>query len=793
MAVWDDLPLLSRLGQRPPLGRSTQPPLGRFTTLMARAADPETQPLAAYLVGFPMPPLDEAEDQSLLLPPFTSPGVVESPPEVQARDTFSLPPAEVPTSSPAPVQPASSGGDGEVEPGQKVETDASRLPTQEPDLPSQAAQLPEHNQPVDQTPPIQRKAQGQPPATVEDSLETSPMIAPEGQSVVEALELLAAESQDIGAAPEIFTTENQGAVPAAAVVPDAIAEKLPQTPLPALQRQPLGRTQPLGQVGNTAANITQQLRQKHREAVDSETVRAYDTGGTPEFAPPEASEPPTLPPSEAATTPDLQPRVREAEEASPAQPEQTQGIAAEPTAPQTSELSQGDTAPIQPRVFNPAAETAVPAPNLVEDGQASLSPAQPPDTQNSFNPENLPRQTFPTVEEINTPATFDNAPSAPGPIADQVENPPLDRPAISLPEDLASPTDDAPASPPSDALLRAKPASADLQPTNPAAELPPPVTDSPLGTDRPGQESEQLGDAAAIAPSPATNSPAASPEDWGNSALDTATPPDPQTNAIAPVQWAELSDRIDPSPNQPQSPTAVPPSPPAPDDSQPQKESPTQLAAKPPAESIQPTPETDNFSTEPAPPSPPVSNPEPPALNYALESPPIQRRRAESSTNAWENQFDLDTALPEQSAFQDFSLVDASLPAEMPEAETEPLFDGSESSADPELEAEEATSIAADQQTSTSDVMLDDLAEWVYAELRSHLYRSQTTHYGLHPSLPWRPLPDSYSQRQNQRAANLIGLPPPQLLQLTTLVRQQVESRLRADHERQPTPYLTRL
>ncbi|NER84412.1 MAG: hypothetical protein F6K42_33765 [Leptolyngbya sp. SIO1D8] len=91
------------------------------------------------------------------------------------------------------------------------------------------------------------------------------------------------------------------------------------------------------------------------------------------------------------------------------------------------------------------------------------------------------------------------------------------------------------------------------------------------------------------------------------------------------------------------------------------------------------------------------------------------------------------------------------------------------------------TLTAETSDTTDDEALLDYLAEWIYGELRSHLSLSQETYYGTQASLSrWYPQHPSFFTQTAQPESNFPRLPlPPKLIQLTTLVRQQVESRLR--------------
>lgn len=241
---------------------------------------------------------------------------------------------------------------------------------------------------------------------------------------------------------------------------------------------------------------------------------------------------------------------------------------------------------------------------------------------------------------------------------------------------------------------------------------------------------------------------------------------------------AELRDYLVPS-------TPPPPSPQFPIPSRPQSPTPEpssdEALASPPS-----TPQAQRLTV---PPHPPISQASrPPIL-------PVQMRALESpTTRDWESQFDLEPDFPELEPADfstDLSLDD--LESEDMTAEANPATEESpQSTATPESEADvnsEAVTLTADVGSAEADAeLLDHLAEWVYRDLRSHLRRRREAQFGQSIALPpWYPQHPGFATQTVRSESNLPDLPlPPTLHHLTTVVRQQVESRLRKDWERFP-------
>ena len=113
--------------------------------------------------------------------------------------------------------------------------------------------------------------------------------------------------------------------------------------------------------------------------------------------------------------------------------------------------------------------------------------------------------------------------------------------------------------------------------------------------------------------------------------------------------------------------------------------------------------------------------------------------------------------------------------------------------ADPTAESATATVTAQDEEASPDEENLDYLAEHIYQDLRSRWCLTQEAHRGLYrPPPAWFPLVAFSSQAPGPFRPHPAIPSPPKLQQLTTLIRQQVESRLRQDQERCTSPYSLR-
>lgn len=176
----------------------------------------------------------------------------------------------------------------------------------------------------------------------------------------------------------------------------------------------------------------------------------------------------------------------------------------------------------------------------------------------------------------------------------------------------------------------------------------------------------------------------------------------------------------------------------------------------------------------------------------------------QSFTTPWTTQFNLEAdssplepevsemnAKPIQALRTESGLTTAetSAAAESPTASpTEALTE-----ADPTAESATATVTAQDEEASPDEENLGCLAEYIYQELRSRWCLTLEAHHGLHRSPPaWFTLTGFSAQVPGLFRPNPAIPSPPKLQQLTTLVRQQVESRLRQDQERCPSPYSLR-
>ena len=187
------------------------------------------------------------------------------------------------------------------------------------------------------------------------------------------------------------------------------------------------------------------------------------------------------------------------------------------------------------------------------------------------------------------------------------------------------------------------------------------------------------------------------------------------------------------------------------------------------------------------------SIPEPPAtvppIQASPRQTPIQLNTMETATAAlWQDQFDLEPS-PADTGLDDIATEDTD--ADLATADLAALLEvGTEPDAAPEAPpaTDAVTLTASDSDIADDEALLDYLAKWIYRELRSHLHRDQEANYGIQSSLlPWYPEYSGFSIPTARSEFNPPSLPlPSKLLQLTTLVRQQVESRLRQDRECTP-------
>lgn len=238
--------------------------------------------------------------------------------------------------------------------------------------------------------------------------------------------------------------------------------------------------------------------------------------------------------------------------------------------------------------------------------------------------------------------------------------------------------------------------------------------------------------------------------------------------------------------------------------------------AKLDAYQLQPTAQADQPSQSPAPKrrnpdksSAPQMARQPVTTSPQQASPqqmwPLQLRAMEpDSTDAWEDPFELEPDLADMglddlaTEVTDIDLETALEADAEPDAAAPTMEDFTDSASEDAAPAatDAVTLTAGDADTSDDEALLDHLAEWVYGELRSHLSRSQEAQYGTQSSLsPWYPQHPGFFTQTTRSDPNFPSLRLrsgqvlprlPKLLQLTTLVRQQVESRLRQNWQRAP-------
>ncbi|MEM6433757.1 MAG: hypothetical protein AAF773_07890 [Cyanobacteria bacterium P01_D01_bin.115] len=796
---WQTLPWLN---WRHPIGRQAaalaRSPLGRFTALSTPDTNAQSdQPLAAYLVGYPIPPIEELRAAFALeaTPPFRfSPAIGE--------------PANL------PFEPTTT---------QDVNV-AAIAPPSPPNGPPAAhnADLPDLPPPL---PAVQRQPLGK--------------SVPLGSQVAAIAEAISGDGTPL---------------------PGINQHKIPSNDRPVLPDGnlllPDATEQPLRDRHNPASNLSpSEVLSPPAHSPGTETAADRDRPDRPSSETPAAGSPPEPPtsnphsaithPSESADPLANSPALLDSDEAGVIQPR----LAQSPIPPP---------AIAEPRSFHnaPDADTTTvgnqaPSQAWTGDSRPTGSPPDQADTLEPLNPEHHistdategadaadtaglidlaalppPRPTLETADSKSNTAN-DAAPTAPAaPESPTSENPPdleaRSQPPLPSIGETAKPPPSPPSSPgepiqphpsadadmmqslPEAAIANSEAADqAAIAPTDPyqAPGSPPPpessdLTAPPIGEDSPSDLPRNLPPDGTPTPpvGPTTAPPTQLPgiEDSPISLPKNQSTTAPKIPLLPNIQryvaqtdrllagralrspLAELSDYLVPS-----TPQLTPPHPPVP--SLPKSPGPEQsseeILALPPS-----TPSTQGLT---------VPTTQPPQQLSHLPTLPVQMRTLESPTaSAWESQFDLEPNFPELES-TDFSLDDLEpdgLTTEADPADDESSEPAAASKSEAAADSEAVTLTVNVGGAEADSELLDHLAEWVYRELRSHLCLRRETQFGQSVALsPWYPQHPGLATQTVRSEQNLPSLPlPPTLHQLTTVVRQQVESRLRQDWERFP-------
>ncbi|MEM1293024.1 MAG: hypothetical protein AAGH67_16295 [Cyanobacteria bacterium P01_H01_bin.162] len=794
---WQTLPWLN---WRHPIGRQAaalaRSPLGRFTALSTPDTNAQSdQPLAAYLVGYPIPPIEELRAAFALeaTPPFRFSPAIGEPANLPFEPTTTQ---DVNVAAIAPPSPPN---------GPPADHNAD-LPDLPPPLPA-----------------VQRQPLGK--------------SVPLGSQVAAIAEAISGDGTPL---------------------PGINQHKIPSNDRPVLPDGnlllPDATEQPLRDRHNPASNLSpSEVLSPPAHSPGTETAADSDRPDRPSSETPAAGSPPEPPtsnphsaithPSESADPLANSPALLDSDEAGVIQPRLAQSpipppAIAEPRsfhdAPNADTSTAGNQLPSPPWIGDSQRKDSPPGPaNTLEQPEPDTSTETPglsdaADTDELTDVAALPpqRPTLATTDSKNNTAN-DASPIAPAaPESLTSENPPdleaRSQPPLHSIGETAKPPPSPPSSPgepiqphpsadadtmqslPEAAITNPEAiAPAAIVPTDPCqAPGPPPLSESsdltapPIGEDSPSDlPRNSTPDETPTPPVGPTTAPPTQLPGTEDSPISlpqkqsTTAPKIPllpniqryvaQTDRLLPGRalrspLAELSDYLVPS-----TPQLTPPHPPVP--SLPKSPGPEQSSeetlALPPS-----TPSTQELT---------VPTTQPPQQLSHLPILPMQMRTLESPTaSAWESQFDLEPNFPELES-ADFSLDDL---------EPDGLTTEADLAADesPEPAAASKSEAAADSEavTLTADVggaeadaeLLDHLAEWVYRELRSHLCLQREAQFGQSVALPpWYPQHPGLATQTTRSEQNLPSLPlPPTLHQLTTVVRQQVESRLRQDWERFP-------
>ncbi|MDB9526521.1 hypothetical protein PN498_11015 [Oscillatoria sp. CS-180] len=773
MADWNRWQTLPLLNWGRPLGRRVRVPLGRFTDVSSRDRGmPHGQPLAAYLLGYPIPPIEELQT-ALSLPASASSSELQDLPFIgQASSLQQKPPPEV---SP----------DDQFKPA----ADTPPLQAQFTSPPAAAAPVPNRSDdpPVETTPfdPLESQSNG-----VSTELDVTRV---EREDLPQSA-LATPEGTRSAIAPETITMPEDEPEPLAAgdsnhIQPSSVLNKsddplrLGDTPTEPPANRDLIQPQMLNNAVPPDAS--------NPDLAKSDTGFDYVTStdplpspSTPEVVATDITgfrEQPSLRDSSALKT------VPSGEEIPAEQPTRQD-------APTPETLPSIATTSDQP----PSAKETSNLPDLPELDSKSAAPAALP---------SKPGVPDKSGEKITSPA----APTAPAKIPDQdveisessfsedeaIAQPhlPFEQAVVQRTTELAhSDTDIANADQPGPQPVIP---NAELQTVVPAEHLknsdinaaPVDFQEASTTSQTPYQPEQiprlpsvqRYGESAKFRGLPRSHrSPLVELEDYQVQPISTPSVDPP---ALTPADFSSK----DPLP--PMSPT----SPSTLERSLQNLTSPTVDSANLPSQQ----PSSFQLRT-PEPPGWPTK--QQPNLGKIQPTLPVQMRSLESPVaNEWATQFDLESNF-DNSDFDleadDFSLDDLEPDdAIAPETDTEaasinitesPEVPASET--DPAAETNhEAITLTADiARASADDERLDHLAEWVYGELRSHLRLKPETHFGRSASFTlWYPQHPSFATptARSERSFPMLPLPP-KLHQLTTLVRQEVESRLQHDWER---------
>ena len=798
---WQTLPWLN---WRHPIGRQVrgwaESPLGRFTALSTPDISSQSeQPLAAYLLGYPIPAIEEL--RAAFSPETSSPLRFSLVAQEQAKQPFGPAKTEVAVApaiappSPLDKQPTASDDD---------------LPDLPPPLPT-----------------VQRQPLGHP--------------APLGRQVAEIAEAI---SGDLPGTPP--PNINRPKIPSndRPALPDG------NLPLPDATEQPLRVPirWPEANRHNPASNLSpSEVLSPPAHSPETETAADSGRPDRPSSETPAAGSPPTppisdshsgiAPPSARAAPPADTPAQSDVDDAGVIQPRSDQSQIPPPAiaaprsfhdAPDADTTTLGDQAPsrawtgdsrltdsfpdpadtLEP--LNPEHDTSTDAPegaDATDTAKLTHLAALPPLQETADSNSNMANKALPVAPALSEspisehPSDIEARSQSQLPSTGETTSPPPSSPAE--PMQLHS-SIEAGTPPPVAKAAIANPQMVDpgeIAPTTDSTQTPA----SPSLPKAPDLPAQSIG---ADSPSDALRN--ATPD-------DTLTPPVNPTNSPPPQIPGQEYSRISPPQNESLTAPKIPLMPNlqrymARADGAPSPRSPlaelsdylvlptsqlTPLRSPVPPRPKSPVPEQSSDRTLASPPSTPSAQrqtvPTHPPTQQTSRPPtlPVQMRTLESPTaSTWEPQFDQEPDFPELEP-ADFSLDD--LEPDDLTAEAEPAADenpGPAATSESEATADsEAVTLTADVGGAEADAeLLDHLAEWIYGELRSHLCLRREAQFGQSVALPlWYPQHPGLATQTARSEQNLPSLPlPPTLHQLTTVVRQQVESRLRQDWERFP-------
>ncbi|MEM1307968.1 MAG: hypothetical protein AAGF98_00455 [Cyanobacteria bacterium P01_H01_bin.153] len=807
---WQTLP---RLNWRHPIGSQAaalaRSPLGRFTALSTADASAQSdQPLAAYLVGYPISPIEElrAAFSPETIPPFrfslAAQELAEQPFE-PVKIEAGVAPAIAPP-SPPDDPPAAAAGD---------------LPDLPPPLPAV------QRQPLGRTTPL-----GSQVAAIAEAISGDLPSAPPlniNQPQIPSNDFPTLPDRDL---PLLDATERPPRVPARwseanrpdivpdLPTPDALSPPAPiqSTETAAASDQPSpempdSESLPERPIPDASSVITPPL-ESAAPLADSPTLPDSDDAGViqPRLGqspnpPPAIAEPrsPDIPGDEAAAVEENQtPSQAWTNDAG------TTGLSSDQAQVRQTFDPERDTSADTPGRSDAAAtneltELAAPPPlrptseaadskSDTADGAAPIAPAAPesPALENSPDIEARSLPQLPSTDETTSPppsspaepmqlhssteagttAPFAKAAISDSEAVDPAAIAPINRHPLPgsppLPQSSDLPAQSIAKDSPSDSLRNLTPDGTPTPAASPTNALPTQLSrleDSPISL--PQNESAT---APKIPLLPSIQRYVARTDGSPSRRLASDHPAGTQRSPLA-----ELSDYLVPSTPQPSPRSPVPSLP----------KSPASMLSSSDEASALPssTPFTQGLT---------VPTTQPPQMSR-LPTLPVQMRALESPiASTWEPQLALE---PDFSNLESTDVSLADLEPDDLTTEPEPATDESPGpAATSEFEAvadSGAVTLTADVGGAEADAeLLDHLAEWVYGELRSHLCLRQEAQFGQSVALPpWYPQHPGLATQIARSEQNLPSLPlPPKLHQLTVAVRQQVESRLRQDWERFP-------